>query len=155
MKIVVLKNNQEQGPFTLGEINHQLNAGGFVLNDSARMEESMSYTTLALLLSQIYTPRKHGIRLMLIGGIVFAALIVASIWILPQFGLGLGLTSGLPCTCFFMGLLEAATNKPFSYWGERWNALKGWKKALLGTSIALAFFVGGLAILFAIVMWLN
>lgn len=51
---------------------------------------------------------------------------------------------GAPGAFAFAGLLQWITGIPFSDMSDRWNALAGWKQALIG----LGVFFGGLVLLF-------
>ena len=152
MRIIILKNYQEHGPFSYKDVQNQLQAGQITLEEQARLENSTSTMPLRVLIDKMFAPRRQGLKLMIYGGAVMAALLAAT-WILPHYGWQLGLTSGLPGVFFFMGLLEVITNRPFLYWAKKWDNMSGWKKAALGTSMAVLFFAGSLFVLTLVVMW--
>jgi hypothetical protein len=98
----------------------------------------------------VYSPRKHGLKWMLYGGLAFVAAILTNQWLLSQgVRLGIGGVFGFAaCGAFFlMGLLEVITNRSFVYWAQKWNNLKGWQRGILGTLIAISaliIFVAGI-----------
>lgn len=49
-----------------------------------------------------------------------------------------------PGGLMFAGLLQAISGVPFSGLSDKWNALEGWQRGVLGTLV----FVGGLCVLF-------
>lgn len=97
------------------------------------------------------TIRMRGLMQCLAGGAVFA---MALWWFMDRqqtnprgslpggpFGL---IVLAAPGGLMFAGLLQAITGLPFSGMSEKWNALAGWQRGVIGTMV----FVGGLCVLF-------
>lgn len=89
--------------------------------------------------------RKRGLVRFLTGAGATAAVICLVSWLLPKVDAQLtpyGLMSAaIPGGIGLTGLLESVTGIPYREWARRWDSLKGWQRGVLGTFIALAFFV--------------
>jgi hypothetical protein len=100
----------------------------------------MSAPDITLSSSQI---RKRGLRLLTIGGVVFGGILYLMYWLSAhsyhfQFAV---VGPSLPFVFFCVGFIEALTGSPYLRLAQRWMALRGWQRGVLGTFIVLAALV--------------
>jgi hypothetical protein len=87
--------------------------------------------------------RKRGLKKMAVGGVTFVAILILITWLST---LGYPFHFALVPACFpfvfvCVGLIEAVTGAPYSGLAKRWMTLRGWQRAVIGTSIVLTALV--------------
>ena len=88
--------------------------------------------------------RARGFILMLVGGLFAAGVL----YIVATKGMGNPMRGSyaligfaVPCVPFLMGLVELLFGVPISQVSNKWDALQGWQRGVLGTLIVLTVFV--------------
>ena len=87
--------------------------------------------------------RKRGLKMLAGGGVVFAALLFL-MYRLSAHGYKFHFAvigASLPFVLCCVGFIELVTGSPYLLLGQRWMALRGWQRGLLGTFIVLAALV--------------
>lgn len=78
-----------------------------------------------------------------IGGVIFGAILYLVYWLSARgykFHFAV-IGAGLPFVLVCVGFIEAVTGSPYSRLAQRWMALRGWQRGVLGTFIVLAALV--------------
>jgi hypothetical protein len=87
--------------------------------------------------------RKRGFKMLAGGGIVFAAILILMYWLSAhgyQFHFAV-IGASLPFVFVCVGFIEAVTGSPYQQLAQRWMALAGWQRGVLGTFIVLSALV--------------
>ena len=87
--------------------------------------------------------RKRGLKMLAIGGVVFGGILHLMYWLSAhsyhfQFAV---IGASLPFVFVCVGFIEAVTGSPYLRLAQRWMALRGWQRGVLGTFIVLAALV--------------
>ena len=87
--------------------------------------------------------RKRGLKMLAIGGVVFGAILYLVYWLSAhnyRYNLEV-IGASFPFVFVCVGFIEAVTGSPYSRLAQRWMALRGWQRGVLGTFIVLAALV--------------
>lgn len=85
--------------------------------------------------------RQRGLRLLIISGSFFVALIGLFAWLETNGMASVPWVIAIPGGFALTGAIELATGTPFSEFDSMWGSLKGWHRGVLGMSILLAMTV--------------
>jgi len=84
--------------------------------------------------------RRRGLKMLVGGGIVLAAILVLLYWLSAhgyRFHYAV-IGASLPFVFVCVGFIELVTGSPYQRLGQRWMALAGWQRGVLGTFIVFA-----------------
>jgi len=84
--------------------------------------------------------RRRGLKLMAIGGGLFAANVLILLW-LSSHAHSINfpvVATSLPLAFALIGSVELITGAPFQRLADTWMRLRGWQRGVLGTVIVLA-----------------
>jgi hypothetical protein len=87
--------------------------------------------------------RKRGFKMLVGGGLVFGAVLFLMYWLsahnYPFHFAVIG--ASLPFVFVCVGFIEAVTGSPYLRLANKWMALRGWQRGVLGTFIVFAALV--------------
>ena len=83
------------------------------------------------------TTRRHGLRLLVISGVLTAITTAGAMWLASKGWTVRTYAWGIPGAFFLVGLIEVVSGVPFSELAARWDDLHGWQRGVLGTLIVL------------------
>ena len=84
--------------------------------------------------------RKRCLKMLAGGGVVFAAILFLMYWLSAhgyRFHFAV-IGASLPFVFICVGFIELVTGSPYQRLGQRWMALAGWQRGVLGTFIVVA-----------------
>src|SRR5438552_1943183 len=84
--------------------------------------------------------RKRGLKMLIIGAVLFAAILGLMYWLSAhdyRFHFAI-IPAALPFVLVCVGFIEAVSGVPYRHLAERWMALRGWQRGVLGTFIVVA-----------------
>ena len=79
--------------------------------------------------------RRRGLKLMLGGALVAAAWGAFVMWVFARGRYLMGPGLGFPGIFFIAGLVEVVSGRSIADLAQRWDALKGWQRGVLGIVI--------------------
>jgi hypothetical protein len=81
--------------------------------------------------------RRQGLKLMVISGALTAVTMAGVMWLARTGWTVRSYALGIPGAFFLAGLIQLVSGVPFAELAERWDALHGWQRGVLGTLIVL------------------
>lgn len=94
--------------------------------------------------------RHQGLKLLLISGALTIVTTAGAMWFARKGWTVRTYAWGIPGAFFLAGLIQLVSGVPFVELAERWDALHGWQRGVLGTLIVLlsAVVIFGIAAIF-------